>query len=261
MTMNCVYAKDQWDPMAGLLYRDPLEFIYRYDDVRDREIAGLIASALAYGRVRQILKSVSEVLDRMGASPYRLLIETREEKIEKRFAGFKHRFTTGDDIGRMLIGVKRAIEEFGSLRDCFVENISHNDDNILPALSEFTRRLAVRFDNNRSYLLPSPKNGSACKRMNLYLKWMIRNDDIDPGVWKGISPAKLIVPLDTHMHRIGRAIGLIKGKTANLAAALEMTEGFRRFSPEDPTKYDFAITRLGIREDEDPAEFISRCIS
>lgn len=245
---------------AELIHPDPLEFVYEYDSPEDRELAGLIAAVLAYGNVKQILKSVNNALSRMGSSPRDFIEAIPAGGFSGYFDGFKHRFTTGEQLAALLEGVKNVVARHGSLRDSFETHISPEDDTYMPALTDWTEEILSDFDDNCSYLLPSPARGSACKRSNLYLKWMIRKDDVDPGVWEGLSPAKLVVPIDRHMHRISQSIGLTERKQADMKTALEVTEGFRAFSPEDPTRYDFAITRLGIRDDCDPADFIRSCI-
>ena len=119
-----------------------------------------------------------------------------------------------------------------------------------PAAGRFAR---TQFDMSGGYrqcLLPSPESGSACKRLNLFLRWMVRSDAVDPGGWSGVSPAMLIVPLDTHMHRIAAKLGLTKRRAADFRAAREVTGAFRTIAPEDPVKYDFALTRLGILRSE-----------
>lgn len=225
---------------------DPLQFLYEYEDPSDREVVGLIASALAYGRVAQILKSVGAVLRRMGSSPHRFLMDSSPVSIRRTFRGFRHRFTTGAELSSLLIASRRTIEEYGSLGRCFAGCIGSDDENILPVLSSFVEKLNLMAGRNLGYLFPSPMQGSACKRPNLYLRWMIRRDAVDPGGWEGIRQSMLIVPLDTHMFRICRGAGFTRRKQADLKAAVEITAAFRRFSPEDPVKYDFALTRLGI---------------
>lgn len=231
------------------VHPDPLEFLYNYKDVRDREIAGLIASSLAYGRVAQILKSVSIVLGRMGRSPYGYLMSKRDKEIVKDFVDFKHRFTTGRDKADLLIGIRHVVRRYGSLKKCFKSGYKNNDKTTVPALSFFVSEMIRGAGVKKMSLLPSPELGSACKRLHLYLRWMIRKDAVDPGGWDDIPCSKLIIPLDTHMHRIGRALGFTKRRQADLRTALEVTDGFAVFSPEDPVRYDFALTRFGIRPD------------
>ena len=117
---------------------------------------------------------------------------------------------------------------------------------MLPALSAFADALIAAADGGCPSLVPHPAKGSACKRLHLYLRWMVRRDAVDPGGWNGVPTAKLIVPLDTHMHRIGLGLGLTARRQADMRTALEVTRGFARHAPHDPVRYDFALTRLPI---------------
>jgi uncharacterized protein (TIGR02757 family) len=238
------------------VHPDPLEFLYNYDDLRDRELVGLIASSLAYGRVAQILKSVSSLLETMSPSPYSFLANTTEKNLMKSFDGFKHRFTTGNDVAYMMLGAKRILEDEGSLQNAFISGYSVSDENILPALSMFVSRLYCTTDCRKNSLIPVPDRGSACKRLNLFLRWMVRQDRVDPGGWSRINPSKLIIPLDTHMYNIGTGLKMTGRKQADMRAAIEITGAFKKIVPGDPVRYDFSLTRLGIREDGDPAGFI-----
>ena len=239
---------------------DPLQFLYDYPDIRDREVVGIIASALAYGGVKQILASIGNVLDRMGASPYKFLISLDLPDLKKTLKGFKHRFATSDDLAQMLWGVKRMIEDYGSLEAGFLKGYSNTDETVLSALSRFVTRLKDSSETQGyKHLLPSPEKGGASKRLNLFLRWMVRKDAVDPGGWGGIPPSKLIVPIDLHMHRIGLALGITKRKQADLKTALEITDAFREIVPQDPVKFDFVLTRLGIRSDTDMEGFLKTC--
>jgi uncharacterized protein (TIGR02757 family) len=235
------------------VHPDPLEFLYHYGDPGDREVVGLIASTLAYGRVKQILASVSNALERMGPRPGRFVADSTSDSLRAAFDGFKHRFTTGDDICRMLDGVRAAVDEHGSLGGFFSSLVRPEDETVLPALTSFVGFVeSVPCDGSGAEgacPLPDPERGSACKRLHLFLRWMVRSDDVDPGGWDAVPPSKLIVPLDTHMHRLSLELGLTERKQANGRTALEITDAFRKFSPDDPVKYDFALTRLGIRDD------------
>jgi uncharacterized protein (TIGR02757 family) len=230
------------------IHPDPLEFVHLYPAPLDREVVGMLASALAYGRVRQILKSVSEVLHRMGESPSEFVLTQSQNRTQKILKDFRHRFTGGDQLAALLGGIKRVIERYGSLEACFVAHCEPQDATILPALTAFVRELRANAPDDMTMLLPSPGKGSACKRLNLFLRWMVRSDDVDPGGWSGVEAGKLIVPLDTHMHRMGLEAGLTRRKQADMQAALEVTRAFRTIAPEDPVRYDFALTRLGIHD-------------
>jgi uncharacterized protein (TIGR02757 family) len=238
------------------VHPDPLEFLYDYNDIRDREIVAIIASALAYGRVAQILKSVSIVLTLMSPSPYNYLMETAERELQKNFSKFKHRFTTGDDITGMLMAIKKMIISDGSLLNAFLSGYRDSDENILPALSVFVKRFNHESGGIKNSLIPIPDRGSACKRLNLFLRWMVRNDVVDPGGWDMICPSKLIIPLDTHMYNIGSGLNMTMRKQANMLTAIQITDAFKKIEPNDPVKYDFSLTRLGIRQDGDPAQFL-----
>jgi len=231
---------------------DPLQFLYEYDDPADREVVGLVASSLAYGRVAQILRSVRDVLDRMG-EPHRFVVDSTPARMRRAFEGFKHRFTTCDEIAAMLSGARRAIRRHGSLGRCFASHLSRGDESVLPALGGFTSEIGAG-----TSLVSEPPKGSACKRLNMYLRWMVRRDEVDPGGWRGVSSAKLIVPLDTHMHRISKELGLTKRRAADCRTACEITAAFRLFAPEDPVRYDFCLTRLGIHPEAKNCDFFGK---
>jgi uncharacterized protein (TIGR02757 family) len=232
------------------MHPDPVEFLHAYSDLRDREIVGLIASSLAYGRLAQISKSVSIVLEKMP-SPSDFLKRSSVRSLCRAFSDFRHRFTTGEELAALLQAVKRIVERYGSIEGCFNAGFSAGDDTVIPALSSFVSECARRGAGKRSSLLASPTGGSACKRLNLYLRWMVRRDEVDPGGWGSVPSSKLIVPLDTHMFRICRALGFTRRSHADLRSAIEVTEAFREISPGDPVKYDFTLTRFGIRRDLD----------
>ncbi len=239
----------------AFLHPDPLEFVHEYTEECDQEVVGLIASSLAYGRVAQILKSVSRVLELLGASPSAFLVEAAPPEIERSFKEFRHRFTSGAEISALLIGIGRTLRKHGSLESCFVDGMESSDATVMPALGRFVAGLSESCGDHPGSLLALPERGSACKRLHLYLRWMVRRDEIDLGPWTRVSPSKLVVPVDTHMHRISRVFGLTERKQADIKTALEITGGFRRFAPDDPVKYDFAITRIGINRDT-PFELI-----
>jgi uncharacterized protein (TIGR02757 family) len=238
---------------------DPVEFLHRYESPADREVAGLVASSLAHGRAAQISRSISTVLAKMGPSPRRFLEETSEASMRQALMDFRHRLVGGDRLASLLLAARRVIRRYGSLRACFVAGFDPDCDTILLALSAFVDKLTAGGDGWHRGLLPSPDGGSACKRLNLFLRWMVRRDAIDPGGWDDVPASKLVIPLDTHMHRVGRALGLTKRKQADLRTAQEITAAFRTISPDDPVKYDFALTRLGIRSDADLGAFLSEC--
>ena len=233
---------------ARWIHPDPLEFVHRYSNPLDQEVVGLIAASLAYGRVTLILSSVRTILEPMGCSPRDFLLSTDEHLWLSLYKGFRHRFTTVDHLVELLGGIKRAIRRYGSLGECFSSHMRKDHATIINALMGFVRDLRKdkRFYNS---LLPLPEKGSACKRLHLFLRWMIRKDNVDPGPWEWISPSILWIPLDTHMYRICSKLGMTSRKSADQKCAMEITQYFRKICPEDPVKYDFCLSRLGIRQE------------
>ncbi len=239
------------------VHPDPLEFLYAYPEVDDREVAALVASALAYGRVAQILRSVGSVLRELGPHPARFVDDAEPSALRRTFAGFRHRFTAGEDLAALLAAAQQVRARHGSLGACFASGL--NGGGVVPALTVFAEELSDAAGGALGRLLPSPEQGSACKRLCLFLRWMVRRDAVDPGGWTAVSPSVLIVPLDVHMHRVSLALGLTQRKQADLRTAVEATDGFRSMAPDDPVRYDFALTRLGIRSDTDLGSFLRDC--
>ncbi|MCL4417693.1 MAG: TIGR02757 family protein [Actinobacteria bacterium] len=243
--------KDQLEKLYGkynnkkYIHPDPLEFLYNYEDNADREVVGLVAASLAYGKVTQILKSVALVLEKLSPGPASAIAGTSVLILKKMFAGFKHRFTTGEELAIFLFNIGEILQKYGSINSCFTADFDESKE-MLPSILSFIKKLRAGECEGHNSLVPIPNGKCAYKRMNLYLRWMIRKDEVDPGVWSGISPSKLIIPLDTHMHRISLSYKLTERKQADFNTALEITRAFKKFSPGDPVKYDFALTRLGI---------------
>lgn len=237
---------------------DPLQFVYRYTEPQDKEIVALLSAALAYGRVEQIEKSLMTLFGLMGESPYDFVGDFCEDGRQK-LNGFKHRFTTGQDISDLLQVLNKVLKNSGSIEKHFLRGYSESHENILAALSNFCHSLSAIYSEQHgcqvspglNYLLANPDRGSACKRLNLFLRWMVRDDEVDVGLWKSIDKAKLIVPVDVHMGRLCKILGLYDSKTVSLSSAVEITKSFAEFEPSDPVKYDFALSRIGILEDCD----------
>ena len=228
------------------VHPDPLEFLYPYNEIKDREIAGIIASSLAYGRVGQILKSTGYILKKMGPSPYGFLMVSDLDHLKQRFAGFKHRFTVGDEVACLLYAARSMIKDFDSLNNAFLAGYNEKDPNMIPAVLNFCESISILSNGSCRSLIPSHLGGSAFKRLNLFLRWMVRNDRVDPGGWSGISSSKLLIPLDIHMHRISRSLGLTSRKQAGMKTVIEVTGSFKNIEKNDPIRYDFALTRIGI---------------
>ena len=243
--LECLYEKAN---RREMVYPDPLTFVLSAGNPFERECVGLIASSLAYGRLTQIYRSLSGLFARIGSIGQFLTLGNRD--IQRTLDGFRHRFCTGSDIAQLIFAIRRVREEYGSLKLCFLDGYHESHDTYFNALSAFAAALRSRMSIDLSpgvrHLLPDPQKGSALKRLNLFLRWMIRNDNVDPGVWSELSPDQLIVPVDVHMYRFGRALGYTIRRQMDMRAALEITGGFKRINPKDPVKYDFALARLGM---------------
>ena len=219
---------------------DPLELVLRYSDPLDQEVAGLIAAAFAYGRADIIVANIGRVLDRMQPSPFAYLASFDADRAASDFAGFSHRFHKTPELVGLFDRIARATAKHGSLGELFRRCYRDEDEDIGPSLTRFVEALGP------DYLLTSPADGSACKRMNLFLRWMVRRTPPDLGIWDFVDPSKLVVPLDTHVHRITTFLGLNDRKTGDWKTAREITNRLAKFDRSDPIRYDFAICRLGI---------------
>ncbi len=263
-TPHEVHLRDQLDRLysrygSRFIPTDPICFPRAYGRPDDREVAGFLAAVFAYGRVPQIQSSVARLLGLMGDSPAGYVRRFDPVAGRRALRGFVHRFNDARDTGLLLFMMRQMLERSGSLEAFFLEGDSPESEDVGPALASFVDR-ALALDCSPWYrsgslpagagvrfFLPSPRDGSSCKRLNLFLRWMARPDDgVDMGIWTGVDPARLIIPLDTHVSRIASYIGLTSRRTVGWKMAIDVTRRLRRLDPRDPVKYDFALCRLGI---------------
>ncbi|MGB7580912.1 MAG: TIGR02757 family protein [Sedimentisphaerales bacterium] len=239
-----------------LIKPDPLQFIYRYSDPADMEIVGLLSACLAYGRVEQIQNDLNDLLGRMGNSPYEFMLNFTN-KDRALLEDFKHRFNTGNDISDLLTLLKDVLAEHGSIEKYFMLGLDPAHENTIFALMRFCDSLLDKYrmthqgrrSKGLAFLLAGPGLGGAAKRLNLFLRWMVRSDDVDAGLWRSVDKSKLIVPVDVHIARLCRILGFHSHKNVSLKTAIEITRNFALISTDDPVKYDFALSRIGILED------------
>ena len=245
--------------LKSRIEHDPIEFPHRYKKPEDIEIAGLIASSLAYGKVSLFKPVINKILSiaSSNGSLREFIINFELSKDSKLFSGIKYRFNSEKEIIGLIYFIKSALIEYGSLKNLFYSFYNSGDKNITNALTGFVKYF-ISLDMSAVYgkkghtagmkqFFPSPAEGSACKRLNLYLRWMVRSDDgVDFGIWNKILPSKLIIPLDTHMARICTHLGLTHHKTTGWKMAEEITDNLKILAPKDPVKYDFALCHLGI---------------
>lgn len=234
---------------------DPIIFPSRFDRPQDIEVVALIASSFAYGSVNLFIKKIDEVLNNLGKSPYEYILNFDIEKSNKNmFDNFRYRFNNGDDVLALIYGLSKTLRKWGRLKNLFLNYFEKTKD-LKSSLIEFTNEIK-RYINDEPYfsnkklnvnrLIASPEKKSACKRLNLFLRWMVRDQDIDFGIWKEIGKENLIIPLDTHVGRISRCLGLLKRKSNDWNSAVELTNSLKKFDPHDPLKYDFALCHIGI---------------
>lgn len=208
-------------------------------------MVGLIAASLAYGRVEMIMKNVGRVLGTLGSRP-RSWVETISKKdLNLVFKGFVYRFATQAHLICLIQGIQSVLRDFGSIEACLTAGMSDRDETVLPGLTFLYRHLDP--EGRCGHLLADPAKNSACKRSHLFLRWMVRDDAVDPGGWTGVRPDQLMIPLDRHMYTAGTMLGFTRRKSADRKTCLEITSGFKQICPEDPVKYDFSLTRFGIR--------------
>lgn len=243
------------------LANDPLSFCHRYRDPADQEIAGFIAASFAYGNVKIILRNLELIFAKLGPSPRRFVETYEPEQGLALFAGFKHRFNDARDLCALLLACRTMLEEADSIGDYLLGCYDPAADDITPTLIEFTAAILamdytpvfgtpqIPADSYFPFFFPSPASGSACKRLCMYLRWMVRPaDGIDLGIWKEIPASKLIIPVDAHIQRICGFLGFTSRRQADWKMAREITQALRRLDPADPVKYDFSLCHLGISE-------------
>jgi len=244
----------------GFLDTDPVGVVRRYERPDDRELVGLLAAGLAYGNVSAIRGSLDRLLAVLGPRPSSFLESYDPARDARRFEGFSHRFTRGRDVALLLWLVRQARERAGTVERFFLEgDPDPGAPTLEEAMSAFGRRLfsldarpfhadgRVPPKDGARWLLPLPEGGSVCKRHCLFLRWMVRPEDgVDCGAWTGTSAGRLVVPLDVHLQRVAQALGWTRRRSPTWGMALEVTGALRRLDPADPTRYDFALSRLGI---------------
>jgi len=233
---------------------DPLELPRRYTGQDDQEVAGLIAAAFAYGRAAHIVSNIGAVLEAMGPSPAGYVRTLNVGEARVRFRAFRHRFHKTEDLVGLLERISGVLRAHGSLGSLFRSVYRDDERDISGSLTRFVSEILKSGQapahepalKRLVYLLSSPADGSACKRMNLFLRWMVRRTSPDLGLWTFVDPARLLIPVDTHVHRISTFLGLNHRKSADWLAARGITDQLSRFDPKDPVRYDFALCRLGI---------------
>ncbi len=257
-TLEALYAGRSQRHLAN----DPLSFCHRYPDPADREVAALIAAVFAYGNVRVIKGSLERIAATLGPSPARFIDRFDPGAAQTAYADFRHRFNDGRDLRALFWAIRLIREEAGTIEAFFTRRHDPAAATVEQGLNGFCAAVldldyrpvygpgGLPRDGSFRFLFPAPAGGSACKRLCMFLRWLVRPaDGIDLGLWRTtVTPRQLVIPVDRHIERIGRLLGFTARRTPGWQMALEITAGLRRYAPADPVRYDFSICHLGISE-------------
>jgi uncharacterized protein (TIGR02757 family) len=250
--LDRLYAEYNCEDSAA----DPIQLVRPFERADDREVVGFCAAALAFGRVGSVLQTIRRLLAIMGQHPAAYVRGFEPQRDGVALAGLVHRWTRSSDLVALLWVLRQILEREGSIEAFLGEGHDPAAPNIESALERFSAR-ALALDLQSAYgrippnpgvryFFPRPSAGSGCKRLNLFLRWMVRRDALDLGVWSRVSPAQLVIPLDTHVIRVGRCLGLTRLASPGWRMAQEITDSLRQLDERDPVKYDFALCHLGM---------------
>jgi len=235
---------------------DPINIVRRYSRPDDLEIVAFCAAALAFGRVASVMQSVEALCHVLGPSPARFVRNFEADRHREELRGLVHRWIRGADLMALLVILRHMLETAGSIEGFFADGDDPSSPDVGAALNTFSAR-ALAIDVGSAYgrlpkrpgvcyFFPRPAAGSACKRLNLFLRWMVRRDQVDFGVWTRVSPARLVIPLDTHVIRLGRCLRLTTYRSPGWKMAADITKSLRQLSPDDPVRYDFSLCHVGM---------------
>jgi len=258
-TLDSVRARADLRARRG---NDPVDFVHQYEDRADQELVALLAANLAFGNVKAIRLKVAELLDRVGPSPAKAA--ENPKRLFAQLDGWKHRVFIGEDVARLMIGARKLQKEDGSLGAAFAKALRGADvtapddahEALKEALSSFCDRIRVAgglpLPGEKSVrrgpvnLLSNARAGGGAKRLHLFLRWMVRPaDGIDLGLWD-IPASRLLMPVDVHIHKLARNLGLTRRKDVSWQTAVEITSALATFDPSDPTRYDFSLCHMGM---------------
>jgi len=224
---------------------DPIQFAHRFKDPQDIEIAGFISSLFAYGNRKIFIKKLDELFTIMDNNPLEFVLNFNP----KTLAGFNYRFAKDFDIIEVLNILSKLYKYDGGLKLLFEHGwrIDNTISTMLQSVTDyFYSNVANEVGQGFYHLIPNPKNGGAMKRMNMFLRWMVRKPPVDLGLWTFVPTSELLIPLDVHVARLSREMGLLKRSSNDFKAVLELNENLKKFDANDPAKFDFAIFGLGV---------------
>lgn len=228
---------------------DPLQIVHQLSDKKDIEIFAFLASIFSYGNVKQINFTLQRVIELTNSKPYNFI----KSYSGNNYPGIKHRFYSKEDVNRLFILLNQAINNYNSLYNLFIKGYSYEHKNVKQSISAFSKYFLSNYKQQFEepslgikFMFPLPEKGSACKRMNLFLRWMIRKDKLDFGLWNSIPANKLVIPVDTHIAQISKKLKLTNRKNISWKMAEEITEKLKKFDEKDPVKYDFSLCHFNM---------------
>src|SRR5262249_49587654 len=251
-TLDGLYATFNFPDSAA----DPIQIVRRFEAPADREVVGFVAASLAFGRVASVLQSIERVLAIAGPGPADYVRSLRPARDAGAFSGPGHRWIRSADLVALLWILKQMLDRHGTIEGFFLEGYDRTAPDVGTALDSFSSRaraLNIRAAYGRTpkrpgvcYFFPQASSGSACKRLNLFLRWMVRRDALDLGVWTRVPPSALIVPLDTHVIRVGLCLRLTRYTSPGWRMAADITASLRALDPIDPVRFDFSLCHAGM---------------
>jgi len=242
----------------GFIPDDPISVPHAFDDPRDQEVIGLYAALLAWGRRATVLNKMEDLCERMDYAPYRFVRDFDDARDADALEGFVHRTFQPEDAFWFTRNLSRALAQHGTVEGIFADHLEEKTPHVGPAIQGFSTTIMQAHPNTPRRLqkhLARPEAGSACKRLNMYLRWMVRPGPVDLGLWTRIAPDQLLLPLDVHSGRQARALGFVNRKSNDWKAVQHLTDACRRLARNDPARYDFAFFGVGAYDEPLADEF------
>ncbi|MGQ9799897.1 MAG: TIGR02757 family protein [Ignavibacterium sp.] len=228
---------------------DPLQIVHQLNDKKDIEVFAFLASIFSYGNVKQINSTLQRIIELTNSKPYNFI----KSYSDNNHLGIKHRFYSEEDVNRLFILLNQVLKDYKSLYNLFIKGYSDEHKNVKQSISAFSKYFLTNYKQQFGepslgikFMFPLPEKGSACKRMNLFLRWMIRKDKLDFGLWNSIPANKLVIPVDTHIAQISKKLKLTNRKNISWIMAEEITENLKKLDEKDPVKYDFSLCHFNM---------------
>lgn len=242
---------------------DPVQFIHAFDQKKDREIAGFLAATMAWGRRDIVISKIDDLLHRMQYDPFQFLMNYSQTEFIK-LSGFKHRTFKPIDIHGILLGLKKIFICFGDFESFWENCYDQSKAQRRPLMALFHQNffdMSDDFANRTRKHISNPEKGSTCKRLYMFLRWMIRKQSpVDLGIWDFIDPSDLLIPYDVHVARQAKKYGLVSRKSNDWKTVKQLTETLKILNPDDPTRYDYALFGMGAMNFSLPKKFILNCV-